>query len=60
MLYLFCYLAVAFHKRLCTSVPCLEPYMMIQLVLSSLHLFLALLYRVTGKWDLSLVTIVEQ
>ena len=51
VLYLFCYLAVAFHRRQCRSVPCLEPYMVIQLVLSSLHLVLALLYRVTG--DLS-------
>ena len=47
-MYLFCYLAVAFHKRQCTSVPCLEPYMVMQLVLSFLHLLLALLYRVTG------------
>ena len=51
VLYIFCYLAVAFHQRSCSSLPCLAPYMILQLVLSASHLFLAILYRVTGQFD---------
>ena len=46
---------MAFHGKDCESVPCLRPYMILQLVLSVLHCALAIVYRVTG-----LITRAEQ